>query len=222
MSSPLDPRTKLFIGVMAITAVLISGRPVTLVVESLLLLISLFLFGAARSWRRSLPMILPMVGLVFAITLLSYDLSLASLLTLRLLNLLTVSLVFFQKVTPEEVGDAIRKLGIPYEWSFIVTTSMRYVPLISRRIRQIADAQRSRGIDLRPRLRNAPNFMALLMPLLVQSFLLSEELAMAMESRGFGSKGRSFRKEYRIAPWEFLVMILCLVSTIVLAYWEKG
>jgi energy-coupling factor transporter transmembrane protein EcfT len=61
----------------------------------------------------------------------------------------------------------------------------------------------------------------LLMPLLVQSFLLSEELAMAMESRGFRSKGRSFRKEYRIAPWEFLFMILCLVSTIALAYWEK-
>jgi energy-coupling factor transport system permease protein len=222
MPSPLDPRTKLFTGVMAITAVLISERPLTLVVESFLLLMGLFLFGVARSWRRSLPMILPMVGLVFVISLLSYDLTLASLLALRLLNLLTVSLVFFQKITPEEVGDAIRKLGIPYEWSFIMTTSMRYVPLISRRIRQIVDAQRSRGIDLRPRLRNVPNFMALLMPLLVQSFLLSEELAMAMESRGFRSQGRSFRKEYRIAPWEFLFMILCLGSTIVLACWEKG
>jgi energy-coupling factor transport system permease protein len=222
MPSPLDPRTKLFIGVMAITAVLISERPLTLVVEAFLLLMGLFLFGVARSWRRSLPMILPMVGLVFVISLLSYDLTLASLLALRLLNLLTVSLVFFQKITPEEVGDAIRKLGIPYEWSFIMTTSMRYVPLISRRIRQIVDAQRSRGIDLRPRLRNVPNFMALLMPLLVQSFLLSEELAMAMESRGFRSKGRSFRRDYRIAPWEFMFMILCLVSTIVLACWEKG
>jgi energy-coupling factor transport system permease protein len=222
MRSPLDPRTKLFIGVMAITAVLISERPSTLVVESFLLLMGVFLFGVAESWRRSLPLILPMLGLVFVISFLSYDLSLALLLALRLLNLLTVSFVFFQKITPEEVGDAMRKLGIPYEWSFIMTTSMRYVPLISRRIRQIVDAQRSRGIDLRPRLRNVPNFMALLMPLLVQSFLLSEELAMAMESRGFSSKGRSFRKEYRIAPWEFVFMILCLVSTIVLAYWEKG
>jgi energy-coupling factor transport system permease protein len=206
---------------MAITTVLVSVRPLTLVVESSLLLISLVVFRAGGSWRRSLPLILPMVGLVFAISFLSYGLSIASLLALRLLNLLTVSLVFFQKITPEEVGDAIRKLGIPYEWSFIMTTSMRYVPLINRRIRQIADAQRSRGIDLRPRLRNVPNFMALLMPLLVQSFLLSEELAMAMESRGFRSKARSFRKEYRIAPWEFLLMILCLVSTVALAYWEK-
>jgi energy-coupling factor transport system permease protein len=222
MPSPLDPRTKLFIGVMAVTAVLITGKPWTLVVESSLLLISLVLFGVAGSWRRSLPLILPMVGLVFVISFVSYDLRLASLLALRLLNLLTVSFVFFQKITPEEVGDAMRKCGIPYEWSFIMTTSMRYVPLISRRVRQIGDAQRSRGIDLKPRLRNVPNFMALLMPLLVQSFLLSEELAMAMESRGFRSKGRSFRKEYRIGPWEFVLMILCLVSTIVLAYWEKG
>ena len=66
------------------------------------------------------------------------------------------------------------------------------------RIRRIMDAQRSRGIDLRPRLRNIPNFVALLMPLLVQSFVLAEQLAMAMESRGFSRKGRTLRRNYRI------------------------
>jgi energy-coupling factor transport system permease protein len=222
MPSTLDPRTKLFIGFTAIVVVLITERAVTLLAESFLLLAGLALFGVAGAWKRSLPLILPMVGLVFVISLLSYDLTLASLLSLRLLNLLTVSFVFFQKITPEEVGDAVRKCGLPYAWSFIMTASMRYVPLISRRIRQIVDAQRSRGIDLRPRLRNVPNYIALLMPLLAQSFLLSEELAMAMESRGFRVKGRSFRKMYRIGAWEIALMVLCLVATIIFAFWERG
>jgi energy-coupling factor transporter transmembrane protein EcfT len=84
------------------------------------------------------------------------------------------------------------------------------------------EAQICRGIDLRPRIRNIPHFMALLMPLLVQSFLLSEELAMAMEGRGFSLKGRSFRKAYRIAPVEYILMILALALFLAFLRWERG
>jgi hypothetical protein len=141
----------------------------------------------------------------------SFDLQTALVLSLRLFNLLTVSFVFFRAMTPEEVGNGLRKMGMPYGFSFILSTAMRYVPLIGRRIRLVMEAQTSRGIDLRPRIRNAANFMALLMPLLVQSFLLAEELAMAMEARGFGLKGRSFRKIYRIRPGEYVLMLVSLV-----------
>ena len=161
------------------------------------------------------------VVLVFVITLISFDFESALLLSLRLLNLLTVSFIFFRTMTPEEVGEGLRKLGIPYSFSFILTTSMRYVPLIARRIRLIMEAQTSRGIDLRPRLRNGANFMALLMPLLVQSFLLAEELAMAMESRGFGLKGRSFRKGYRIGTGEYVLMLFSLAFLVAFLWWER-
>jgi energy-coupling factor transport system permease protein len=133
-----------------------------------------------------------------------------------------VSFVFFRIMTPEELGDGMRKLAVPYEFSFILTTSMRYVPFIGRRINHIMDAQRSRGIDLRPRIRNVVHFTALLMPLLVQSFLLSEELAMAMESRGFRLKGRSFRRDYRIPLREYALMILSLALLVAFVWWERS
>ncbi len=113
-------------------------------------------------------------------------------------------------------------MGIPYGFAFILTTAMHYVPLIGQKIRHILDAQLSRGIDLRPRLKNAGKFMALLMPLLVQSFLLSEELAMSMESRGFGREGRSFRRTYRLALWEYGLMVVSLAALLFFAWWEKG
>jgi energy-coupling factor transport system permease protein len=218
----LDPRTKLFLGVSAIGLVLFTEKAVLYGVEAGLLFFSLWGMGMVRPWVRGLRLIGAMVILVFLITLISFDFRIASLLSLRLLNLLTVSFIFFRTVTPEEMGDGLRKVGVPYQFSFILTTSMRYVPLITRRIRLIMEAQTSRGIDLRPRLRNAANFMALLMPLLVQSFLLAEELAMAMESRGFGLKGRSFRKEYRIAPVEYILMILALAFFAAFLRWERG
>jgi energy-coupling factor transport system permease protein len=58
------------------------------------------------------------------------------------------------------------------------------------------------------------------MPLLVQSFLLAEELAMAMESRGFGLKGRSYRKAYRITAAEYALMLLSLALVVAFCWWE--
>ncbi len=202
----LDPRTKLFLGASAIAVVLFTKRAVLHGLEAGLLLFFLQRIGTIRPWMRGLKLMGPMFALLFVITFMTFDFRNALLLSLRLLNLLTVSFIFFQSMTPEELGDGLRKLGVPYQFSFILTTSMRYVPLIGRKIRLITEAQTSRGIDLRLRFRNAAHFMALLMPLLVQSFLLAEELAIAMESRGFGLRKRSFRKEYRIASWEYVLM----------------
>ena len=217
-----DPRTKLALGLMAIAAVFIAREPETLFVECVALLITIPSLGLRRAWSQSLRFVLPMVALVFAIALFSFDLLVASVLSIRLFNLLNVSFLFFRTVSPEELGGALRKMGIPYRFAFILTTAMRYVPLIGEKLRNIIDAQRSRGIDLRPRLKNVPNFMALLMPLLAQSFVLSDELAMAMESRGFGRKGRSSRKQYRLTFWEYGLMLASLAFLLFFAWWERG
>ena len=221
MLNRLDPRTRIVLGLAAMGAVFIAREPRSLVVEWVLLMISLPLMRMARRWIHSLRFVLPMVGLVFAITLLSFDFQVALVLSMRLLNLLTVSLIFFGVVSPEEMGDVLVNIGIPYGFAFILITGMRYVPLIGQKIRNIMDAQLSRGIDLRPRLKNATNFMALLVPLLVQSFVLSEDLAIAMESRGFGRKGRSARREYRFASWEYFLMVVSLLLLGGFAWWER-
>ncbi|HDZ89694.1 MAG: energy-coupling factor transporter transmembrane protein EcfT [Deltaproteobacteria bacterium] len=216
-----DPRTKLALGVMGIATILITGDTWPLVVELCLIFTGLFLVKGAKP-MRALKLILPLVGLVFVIGIISFPPETAVKLALRLFNLLAVSALFFQAMDPAELGDGFRKIGFPYEFSFILTTSLRYVPLIGRRIRLIMDAQRARGIDLRPRIRNIPRFLALLMPLLVQAFVLAEQLAMAMESRGFARKGRTFRRQYRITPKEYIIMALALGILVIFFAWQKG
>ncbi len=146
----------------------------------------------------------------------------AFLLSVRLINLLTVSIILFHTITPEEMGDGLGKIGIPYEVVFILTTAMRYVPLIESKIRNITSAKQSRGIDLRLRLNNAVNFMALQVPLLVQSCLLSDELAMAMETRGFGRKGRSSRRKYRLTFMDWGLLTADLIFLLIFFWWERG
>lgn len=207
---------------MGIAVILITQKTLPLIVELSFLCVGLLALNMVKSWIRALKLILPLVVLVFVIAIISFTADTALMLSLRLLNLLTVSFVFFQSISPEELGNSFRKMGIPYEFCFILTTSLRYVPLIGGKIRSIMDAQRSRGIDLRPRLRNIPHFVALLMPLLVQSFVLAEQLAMAMESRGFARTGRSFRREYRVSFGEYAMMGIALVLLVVFMGWARG
>ncbi len=207
---------------MAIGAVFVAREPKTLILECVALLVAITSTGLMRAWTKSLRLVLPMTALVFAIALISFDIRVALLLSIRLLNLLAVSFIFFQTVTPEEMGGGLIKMGVPYGFTFILSTAMRYVPLIGQKIRNIIDAQRSRGIDLRPRIKNVPNIMALLMPLLAQSFILSDQLAIAMESRGFGRKGRSSRKQYRLTFWEYCLMLASLTFLLFFAWWERG
>jgi energy-coupling factor transport system permease protein len=148
--------------------------------------------------------------LVFAIGLIFFGLPTAVPLVLRLFNLLALSFVFFQVVGPDELAGSLQNMGVPFGFTFILATGMRYVPLIGRRIRNIRDAQHARGIDLRLRLKNLPNLAALLVPLIMQSFILADDLALAMESRGFARKHRGSRRDYRIQPWEYLLMLAAL------------
>ena len=221
-SNLFDPRTKLVLGTMGIVAVLMTGNIVCLGVELLFLLLGLILFKMLRPWAASLKLTLPLVALVFVISLLSFSWMPAFALSLRLFNLLTLSFVFFQSLDPQALGDSLRQMGVPYEIAFILTASLRYVPLITGRMRCIMEAQRSRGIDLRLRPRNVPHFMALFMPLLVQAFVLSEQLAMAMEARGFAVRRRTFRKIYRISMPEYGVMAIALGLLISFMVWGKG
>jgi energy-coupling factor transport system permease protein len=217
----LDPRTKIAVGILSIVAVVAMQQTLSIVISFTVIMTSLLIFRMFREWISALKLILPVVVLVLLITVVSFDLETGMVTALRLMNLLTVSFIWFQGTGVEAFGDGLRKLRVPYPLAFILTTSMRYVPLISRRIRRIMDAQRSRGIDMRLRFRNISNFTALLMPLLVQSFLLSEELAMAMEIRGFSRKGRTLRKAYRLKPWEYVLMIAMLSAVVYFTGWEK-
>jgi energy-coupling factor transport system permease protein len=160
-----------------------------------------------------------MVGVV---GLLFFDPETALMLGLRTFNLLGGSLIAFSVVSPEEMGAALRQLRLPQGFVFMLTAGLRYVPLMEHRIRSIRDAQQSRGIDLRFRLKNARNWMAFLAPLLVQCFLLADELALAMESRGFSRPGRTCRRQVGLTRRDGLVMAAALGLLAALAYWERG
>ncbi len=212
----LDPRTKLFLAV-AYTALVIKAGSIVWLAAGLALLAALALtLGLGRVWLRHLRLVLVMMAIVVAISWLSFDLTVAIMAGLRLVVIISTFFLFFQTTLPEDLGNALVKMGVPYAFAFILTSSMQFVPVISRKVHNVIDAQRSRGIRLERDLASLRNYPALLAPLLIQSFKLSDELAEAMESRGFGRPGRTFMREYRLraADWGVLLGAIAVLGAV--------
>jgi energy-coupling factor transport system permease protein len=97
-------------------------------------------------------------------------------------------------------------MGMPYVVAFLMSAALNFVPILGRKARNVLDAQRSRGIPLEPGWAALRHYPAFLGPLMIQALQMAEELAEAMEARGFGRPGRTFLKDYRMSEWDWTVL----------------
>jgi len=221
MKRSLDPRTKLFLTMLFTIVVVLEEKPLILSGALVFILVLTLAMGLRGEWQRTLKMTLPMAGIVLAISWLAFGWQVALLVVVRLLCVVTAFFIFFQTTLPEDLGNALVKMGVPYAFAFILTTAMEFVPVIQRKLRSVIDAQRSRGIPVELSLKGLRHYPALLVPLLVSSFTLADELALAMESRGFGRPGRSFYREYKLGRWDYAAL-LGGIAVLLIWLWGSG
>jgi energy-coupling factor transporter transmembrane protein EcfT len=99
-------------------------------------------------------------------------------------------IVFLRTTRASEMMRGLRRI-LPYRLSFLVFTSIRFVPLFAREIGEIATAQRLRGARLATRDLLDPRnwkdtFHCLMIPLLVRALRTADEAALSAEAREFG------------------------------------
>jgi energy-coupling factor transport system permease protein len=216
----LDPRTKLLLALFYAVFVVASGRLAWLLVEGGLLLLLVVLIGEGKAYLCWLRLVLPMALFFGAVTWWTADAETAVIAALRLLILTSTFFAFFSTTTPEDLGNSLVKVGLPYAVAFVLKTSLQFVPVIGRKARNVFDAQRARGIPLSPGWSALRHYPAFLGPLLIQSFHLAEELAEAMEARGFGRSGRTFLKEYQLQVRDWLVLAVGFLTLVAFLAWR--
>ncbi len=128
------------------------------------------------------------------------------LMILRLVALFSFSTVLTYTTTPTAISDAmesllapLKRVGFPvHEFAMMMTIALRFIPVLMEETEKITKAQRSRGGDLTTgsMKRRVKGMLAILVPLFFNSLKRADDLALAMESRGYtGGEGRtSLRK----------------------------
>jgi energy-coupling factor transport system permease protein len=207
----LDPRTKLVLALAGAVVLMVTTHLATLAVEMAMLAILVFALKLGRVWLGTLRVLLPMSLFLVVMSLWAFDIPTALAGALRLIAMSTVFMVFFQTTAPEDLATSLVSMGVPYAFAFILATAMQFIPVLSRKMQDIMDAQRARGIRLERDLASVGNYAALFTPLLIQSFTLADQLAEAMEARGFSRPHRTWYTPYGLRRLDFVVMVLGLL-----------
>lgn len=213
----LDPRSKLLAALclIGILMVLRSFLPLALCAAGLVG--TVYLLSLGSRWLLFLKGLLFALGTFFGIAWIAFDWLTALSASLRLLALSTVFFIFIQTTSPHSLSNGLLKMGVPYAFAFVLSASMEMVPLLMRRASRIRDAQRARGIPLDGGIRMVPSLPALLGPLLIQAFKLADELAEAMEARGFGAAERRGSVELRFGWVDWVVSVGSLATLVLVS-----
>ncbi|MBO4384597.1 MAG: energy-coupling factor transporter transmembrane protein EcfT [Clostridia bacterium] len=216
----LDPRTKLILLIMYITAVFIV-RDIWLfgvVIAFMLLMTAMsrvpfsYVMKAIKPMRILLPLMFILnlfmirTGTVLFswrfITITTGGIKQALFIVLRLVALVTGASLLTLTTTPVSLTEGLEKLLTPlkiikfpaHELAMMMTIALRFIPTLLEEADKIMKAQLARGADLESGniFKKTKAMVPILIPLFVNSFRRAEELALAMESRCYhGGEGRT-------------------------------
>lgn len=149
----------------------------------------------------------------------------AAFMAIRLIYLIIGSSVMTLTTTPNDLTDGmekglgfLKKIHVPvHEIAMMMSIALRFIPILMEETDKIQKAQMARGADFESGnlIQKAKALIPLLVPLFISAFRRANDLAMAMEARGYhGGEGRTkmrpleYKRNDRIA---YVVLVLYLM-----------
>lgn len=139
---------------------------------------------------------------------------------LRMVDMSTIFIYLLGTVRLQHLTAAmVEQLKIPYEYAFMFTAGLRFLPDFIEENRIISEAQACRGVEVKGSfIKKCKHYMAIVRPLMLRSLGRSEIMALSLELRGFGSKDRTFVDNVSPHGLDYIVMTFIVVATISIVY----
>ena len=96
----------------------------------------------------------------------------------------------FTITTPiDDILQLFNKIKAPYELSIVITTAISFVPTMTAKKDLIFQAQKARGagISKKGMIRQLQAYVPIMIPLITNSILMANNLAISMMNRGYGA-----------------------------------
>ena len=225
----LDPRAKLFSLLFIISAIFPAKNIFALAFWTALFV--LIVYASKISWHIILRAARPVLFLVvftFVFNLIAVSFSKnftqglirAAFMSARLLLLMLFAVMLPLTTAPLELADGLdallrplERIGFPaHESAMMIGMALRFIPLLMQETDKIIRAQLSRGarLDQGNIFRRVMAFIPVLIPLFIIIFRRADEIALAMEARGYdGGAGRTRRKPLIWKHYDTAAVILC-------------
>jgi len=156
-------------------------------------------------------------GLVFAVFLIT-----------RIIILVSLSSLLTLTTKPTDLNHGLelvmlplKKIKVPTEEiSMMISIALRFIPTLLDEANKIMKAQASRGVDFKEGSlrKKVVQIIALLIPMFIISFKRADELANAMEARGYypGKKRTKLASfKFRLVDYGVMVFILLLIPGVI-------
>lgn len=242
----MDPRSKLVLVFLFVCIVFIANNAITyglLVAYTFFMVFSSkvplrFLFGGLKLvlWLVLFTLILHLFftkegEIIFQwgwLTIYEEGLKQGIFISMRFFLLILMTSLLTLTTTPIEITDGIEELLGPlnkikfpvHELALMMSISLRFIPTLMQETDKIMKAQMARGVEFSsgPIKDRVKAIIPLLIPLFISSFKRAEELAVAMEARGY--RGGEGRTKYRLLKWRvldsaMLILLLALATTLI-------
>ncbi|MCL2662204.1 MAG: energy-coupling factor transporter transmembrane protein EcfT [Oscillospiraceae bacterium] len=232
----LDPRTKLILMVVYITALFMAkGFPAyTFMLAVLITCLAVSRIKPKAIFRGLKPIfiiicITVILNIFFirgetvlfqyrAIVITQEGLITAVFMASRLMMLIISTFLLTYTTSPITLTDGLermlsplKKIKLPvHEFAMMMSIALRMIPTLIEETDKIMSAQKSRGADFETGglLKRAKAVLPLLIPLFISAFRRADELATAMESRCYhGGEGRTKMKILRFASRDFVALL---------------
>lgn len=217
----LDPRTKLLLYCAATLAALVTTAPFRLaglLAGALLVIVAV---RAVRRWLGLLKLLGPMLIILGLLSVAGGGIAEAVAPPLKLLLLGTLAAAFFATLAADELGDALTLLRLPPGVGFVLVGGLRYAPALAESWADLLDALRARGATVPRGPRALPIYARLLGPAVVRALRTADDMAEAMESRGFGAPRATLPDQSRLRARDWLLMALGVVALAVYLVWLR-
>jgi energy-coupling factor transport system permease protein len=163
------------------------------------------------------------------LTITKEGLELAIFMAIRLVYLIIGSSVMTLTTTPNDLTDGLekalsplRRVKVPvHEVAMMMAIALRFIPILLEETDKIMKAQTARGADFESGnlIQKAKNMVPILVPLFISAFRRANDLAMAMEARGYhGSEGRTKMKPLIYQNRDKAAYLLLLLYLIVMFF----
>lgn len=150
---------------------------------------------------------------------------------MRLVGLVMMTALLTLTTTPLSLAHGIgyfiqplSRLGIPAaDIAMIMTIAMRFIPTLGEESQRLLRAQMARGADFEGGFfSRARKFAPLMVPLFISAFRRADDLAVAMEARGYRTgavRTRMHEETVTAFDWAALIFSLITLSAVILSGW---